>query len=233
MKRVAWSVYRDFRIQLRCGYPWATAIAAVLCVAAFARIPLGNSDRLAVFSSLAFSLATTLPFLLLQVNAEIREGSLTLLDLTPLRPHEYLASKAISLAIPSLAMNTAMVLVSRGPYFNPFPFWAGLAAAGILFAWIGFLLLGLAGSPGKAFALSLIVAVPLLAPYFPREATLPEWLALIHPLAGPAAFLGASQASLSVRDAFVTGCVSLTWMLLILVACRRALDRLRRSSLSI
>jgi hypothetical protein len=54
-RRLIGSVLRDLRIQLRHGYPWIAALAALACIAAFAQIPQGNSDRVAPYASLAFS----------------------------------------------------------------------------------------------------------------------------------------------------------------------------------
>ena len=227
MKRLAWSILLDLRIQYRSGYPLWAALAAFLCILAFARIPQGDSDPLAPLSSLAFSLCTTLPMVILQALSEKREGTLALLDLTPLRPHEYLTSKAVSLAIPSLVCNTAMVVISRGPYFNPIPFWAGVAAAGILFAFLGFWIAAFARTAGKSLALGLIAALLLLAPYFPCPGSEPGRLLMAHPLAGPAALIRASYEPASLLEWAYGAGASLIWIGIALAACRKAFNRLR------
>jgi fluoroquinolone transport system permease protein len=227
IKRLAWSVWRDFRIQLRNGYPWIAALAALACIVLFARIPWGNSDRLAPFASLAFSLLTTMPFLILQVEGERREGTLALLDLTPLRPHEYLASKAISLAIPSVALNTLMVLVSRGPYFNPAPFWMGLALSGCLSALAAFLILAWSGKPAKAFAFSALAGLALLLPVLPGMGFLSRALLQLQPMAGPAGLVAGSYAGASVRAWMIDVSMGFFWVLIALVACRKGFARFR------
>jgi fluoroquinolone transport system permease protein len=229
LKRLAWSIYRDFRIQLRSGYPWLTMLTTGLCIFAFTRIPEGDSDVLAPFASLAFSCLTTLPFLIAQIAGERREGTLALLDLTPLRPHEYLASKAISLAIPSIPFNTVMVLISRGPYFNPFFFAAGLAVSGILFAWIAVALVGFAGNVGKAAWLAVPAAMLMLLPLHPdaRQLPFPHYLIALHPLAGPAYLIRESYQERPLRDMVVAVAGSAFWMGLALAACRKAFARFR------
>lgn len=227
IKRLAWSVWRDFRIQLRNGYPWIAALAALASIVLFARIPLGNSDRLAPFASLAFSLLTTMPFLIRQVDGERKEGTLALLDLTPLRPHEYLASKAISLAIPSLAMNTLMVLVSRGPYFNPAPFWLGLALSGCLSAMAAFLMLAWSGNAAKAFAFSALAGLALLLPVLPGIDFPPRAFLQLQPMAGPAGLVAGSYTGAPFRAWMMDASMGFFWILIALAACRKGFARFR------
>ena len=227
IKRLLGSVRRDFRIQFRSGYPWITALAALACILAFARIPLGNSDRLAPFASLAFSLFTTFPFLIRQADGERREGTLALLDLTPLRPHEYLASKAISLAIPSVGMNTLMVLVSRGPYFDPFRFWMGLALSGCLSVFAAFFIVARSGSAAKAFAFSGLAGLALLLPVVPGLDSLPRAFLRLQPLAGCAGLIAGSYTGASARAWISDASMGLGWVLLALAACRKAFARFR------
>ena len=188
---------------------------------------MGNSDRLAPFASLAFSLLTTLPFLILQVEGERREGAMALLDVTPLRPHEYLASKAISLAIPSVAMNTAMVLVSRGPYFNPIPFWMGLALCGGFSVLVAFLILAWSGNAAKAFALSGIAGLALLLPFFPGMDSVPRIFLWLHPFGGPAGLVAGSYMDTALRASLIDAGSGLFWLLLALAACRKGFSRFR------
>jgi fluoroquinolone transport system permease protein len=227
IRRLAASLRRDLLLQYRAGYPWIAALAALACIAALARIPQGNSDRLAPFLSLAFSAFTTLPFLILQVDGERREGTLGLLDLTPLRPHEYLASKAISLALPSVSMNTLMVLVSRGPYFNPVPFWTGLALAGFFWVALGFLVAAWSGNAAKAGALAGLAAAASLLPTSPCLG-LPRALLWAHPLAGPAGLLADSYTDASVGAWITHASMGSVWALLALAACRKGFARFRR-----
>jgi fluoroquinolone transport system permease protein len=227
IKRLIWSVWRDFRVQLRNGYPWITALAALACIVLFARIPLGNSDRLAPFASLAFSLLTTLPFLIRQVGGERREGTLALLDLTPLRPHEYLASKAISLAIPSVAMNTLIVLVSRGPYFNPVPFWMGLALSGFLSALAAFLIAAWSGNAAKVFVFSGLAGLALLLPILPGADSLPTALLHLQPMAGPAGLVAGSYTGASLQAWMIDSSMGFFWVLIALAACRKGFARFR------
>jgi fluoroquinolone transport system permease protein len=225
--RLMGSVGRDFRIQLRSGYPWITAMAALACIALFAHIPKGNSDRLAPFSSLAFTLLTTLPFLILQVFGERRDGTLALLDLTPLRPHEYLASKAINLGIPSVTMNTVMVLVSRGPYFNPILFWMGLGLSGLLFVLVAFLIAAWSGNAAKALAFSGVAGAALLLPCLPGIGFLPRALLHLQPMAGSAGLVADSYAGGSVLGWIIDASMGGFWVLIALAACRKGFARFR------
>ena len=227
IKRLFWSVWRDFRVQLRNGYPWITALAALACIVLFARIPPGNSDRLAPFASLAFSLLTTLPFLIRQVDGERKEGTQALLDLTPLRPHEYLASKAISLAIPSVAMNTAMVLVSRGPYFNPVPFWMGLALSGCLSALAAFLVAAWSGNAARTFAFSGLAGLALLLPVLPGVDSLPRAFLQLQPMAGSAGLVAGSYNGTTVQAWMIEASMGFFWVLIALAACRKGFARFR------
>jgi fluoroquinolone transport system permease protein len=226
-RRLIGSVLRDLRIQLRHGYPWIAALASLACIAAFAQIPQGNSDRVAPFASLAFSFFTTLPFLLLQVAGERRDGTLAMLDLTPLRPHEYLASKAISLAIPSVAMNTVMVLVSRGPYFNPALFWMGLALSGCLSACLAFLIAAWSGNAAKALAFSGLAGMALLLPVLPGIGFLPRGLLRLQPMAGPAGLIAGSYTEASFPARIIDASSACFWVVIALAACRKGFARFR------
>lgn len=228
IKRLVWSVWRDFRIQLRNGYPWITALAALACIALFARVPPGNSDRMAPFASLAFSLLTTLPFLIRQVDGERKEGTLALLDLTPLRPHEYLASKSISLAIPSAAMNTLMVLVSRGPYFNPVPFWMGLAFSGFLATLAAFLIAAWSGNAVRTYGFSALAGLALLLPFLPGAEILPRSFLRLQPMAGPAGLLAGSYTDAPVQAWMIDAAMGFFWVFIGLVACRKGFMRFRK-----
>ncbi len=118
MKRLAGSVIRDFRVQLRSGYPWINitiTLFIVLLIKYF--IPVNFLNLLPVIA-LTFSLFTTLPFLLLQIHDEIRNESFALLDITPLRPHEYIVSKAISLFLSSLLCNISLGFIMLWSNFN-------------------------------------------------------------------------------------------------------------------
>jgi fluoroquinolone transport system permease protein len=225
--RLRASVLRDLRVQLRSGYPAFTVSAALACIAALARIPEGNSDRLAPFVSLAFSLFTTLPFLILQVDGERRDGALALLDTTPLRPHEYLASKAMSLALPSIAMNTVLVLISRGPYFHPIPFWAGLALSGTLSVLLAFLVLAWSGNAARAWAGCALLGAALLLPVWWSGAPGPGAFRLLHPLAGPASLIAGSYADGAPWAGWLHGASGLFWLLAALAACRKGFARFR------
>jgi fluoroquinolone transport system permease protein len=226
-KRLLASIRRDLLIQFRGGYPWIAVLASLAGIMALARIPQGNSDRLAPFISLAFSFLTTLPFLLLQSGGESREGTLALLDLTPLRPHEYLASKAISLSLPSVAMNTLMVLVSRGPYFNPLPFWMGLILSGFLAVPLGFSIAAWSRNAAQAFAFTALAGAVLLLPVLPGVFSLPRALAHLHPLAGPAALVAGSYTGASALDWLLGAAAGVFWILAALAASRSAFARFR------
>lgn len=228
IRRMLGCLRRDLLIQFRAGYPWIAVLAALACILAFARIPDGNSDRLAPFASLSFSFFTTLPFLILQVAGESKQGTLALLDLTPLRPHEYLASKAVGFAIPSVAMNTLMVLVSRGPYFNPVPFWIALALSGFFSVAAGFLIAAWSGNAFKATALALPAAAALLLPMLPGMEGLPSGLRWAHPLAGPAGLLADSYTDASVGAWALHASLGSGWALAGLAACRMGFARIRR-----
>jgi fluoroquinolone transport system permease protein len=230
MRRLAWSLACDVRVQFRNGFHAAAAFVAAFWILGLARVPDAALDGVLAAFVLSNLFIGTFYFVAGQVLLEKMEGTLSMADVTPLRPHEYLAAKAGSLILLAMLENGLIVLAARGADFRVLPLLAGIAAAGALLTLAGFAAVSRYGSINEflfpSFLITLAFAPPFL-PYLGLERS--PWY-LLHPLQAPLTLLEAAFRPVGAAGIPYGAGYSLLWTAIALAPCKRAFERLRLQS---
>lgn len=229
LKRLASTLALDMRLQYRHGIPYAAALAALIGIAGSIRLPDAALDRLLPVFILSNLILHAFYFASGLVLREKREGTLAMLDLTPLRPHEYLASKAATLVLLSGAANLAMVLAARGRGFQPLPLAAGMAAGGTLLVLLGFAAVSRVSSWKEFLLPSAAYVLVLLAPLLPQLGWAESRWFLLHPMQAPLTLIRAAFRPVAPWELAYGAGYSLLWSVIGLAACRWAFARLRET----
>lgn len=231
MKRLTATLAKDARLQYRSGFHAAVACMAVLWMLGLSRVSDAALDRLLPVFILANLLINTFCFAVWQVLVERAEGTFSMVDVTPLRPHEYLASKAGTLVFLSSLGNTAVILSARGPQFQVLPLLAGMAAAGTLFTLAGFILASRYASLKGFLMPSLLLILVMAPPFFPSffGLTGSPWFYL-HPLQAPLCLLQGAFREMPRWEACYAAGYSLIWIGAALVLGKKAFAHMRTAS---
>lgn len=230
MKRLLGTLACDVRIQYRNHLHFVAAFVAVVWILALSRADDPTRESLLPIVILANLYLTVFCFTVWQVSRERAEGSFTMLDATPLRPHEYLASKAGSLLILSLLGNGAIVLSVRGMHLHALPLLTGIAAAGTLFTLAGFILVSRFGSGKGILFPAFLFALALTPPFLPGIGVAASIWIRLHPMQAPLSLLkGAFGESTFFEMVYGAG-YSLVWIAAALVLAKRAFARIRTAA---
>lgn len=186
-------------------------------------------DRLLPAFILSNLLINTFYFMAGLVLLEKTEGTLSMIDVTPLRPHEYLASKVATLVFLSILENLLIVLVARGPAFNPLPLMAGIAAGGALYVLAGFVAVSRYPTINEFLFPSFLYTLAFVPPFLPYFGLAESWWFHLHPLQAPLLLIQAAFRPIAAWETTYAIGYSLLWALIGLVACRWAFARIRRA----
>lgn len=227
LRRISASILRDLRVQYRARYlgtalvslaVWAVALHFIRPASGF---PMAPAFLFLNVYLMAFSLGMS------QAACERRDGVIAALDLTPLRPHEFLAARCASLGLIA-AVQTPLIALAAG---KPIASWASLLAGigaetGIL-SLAAFLIVAYAPdrrlTPARLGA-SLLFLVPPLLPFLGIQSG--GWI-LVHPLQGPLVLFQGAFLPFPARTPAVAVPGSALWMAFFLVLCRAAFGRMR------
>lgn len=137
MRRLTATLRCDFRLQLRNGFYHATAF--ILVVWALILLWLPDSDLRWLLPPLVLGnlVINTFYFIAALVLLERDEGSLQARRVTPLRQHEYIGSKLITLTALALAENLLIVVLFHGTGFNWLLMGGAIVIASALLALLG------------------------------------------------------------------------------------------------
>ena len=140
IKRLMSAIGYDLRLQFRHKFYHVYAIITVLYVAALRFLPLGIKDVL--LPVLIFSDPAMLGFYFVAalVLFEKDARSLQAIGASPLRPKEYILSKAISLSVLSVLASVALALGVRGANVQWPLLVLGVGLTGMIYVTIGFIL---------------------------------------------------------------------------------------------
>lgn len=226
--RMAAAACRDILVQYRARYVW-TALAALAAWGLALRSIHGASEYMLAPAFLflntfllAFSLGTR------QAAGERKDGILAALDLTPLRPHEFLAARCASLGLIAAIQNPLIILVAGKPVASWISLMAGVCGEAVMLSLAAFLVAAYA-PPGRSWIARLLVSLSLLAPPLMPFLGFAQgaWL-IAHPLQGPLVLL---QGAFFPLPGAVFGTALITsglWIACILIGCRTGYGRLRR-----
>jgi hypothetical protein len=229
IRRLFACLARDLRVQYRARYPFAALLGFAVWSAAIRFTPEASAYVLApafLFLNaylLSFSLA------LRQAMTERNEGSLAALDLTPVRPQEFLAARAAGIALLVLAQTGLLAWAGGKPAASYASLFLGTGLAGVQLSLAAFLVMAAAANGGlmaMRFGATLLLLGPPLLPFLGFVPG--PWLHA-HPLQGPLVLLQGTYFPLPMRAAGIAVASGAAWCAVLLAACRWGLNRLRRA----
>jgi fluoroquinolone transport system permease protein len=184
--RIAATIRRDVRLQVRQGFYYAAAFVAAISVFGVTRVPHVSGDLNWLVPPLITSnlLVGTFYFMGALVLLEKGEGSLQAQAVTPLRGWEYLTSKVVTLSSLSIVENVSIVAAFYGPRpgYGYVALTAGVALASALLVLAGFMAVVAYDSINDYLAPSVLYAGVASLPVFLSLVGWEHWLVLAHPL---------------------------------------------------
>lgn len=182
MKRLWFTILNDIRLQWRNGF--YTVMGIALGVWILLRTQTSGLELEWLMGVLVAGnlIITGFYFIAALVLLERDEGSLTAQAVTPLRPWEYLTSKAVSLFILGLIENVIIVVLYAGVWLN----WAALIG-GTLIVFLIYLCCGLImitrfDSINSFLLPSVLVVIAIVLPMITILTQWEHWLVYLHPL---------------------------------------------------
>lgn len=225
MRRLLSTARCDVELQARNGLYTATSFVLVVTLAGLSAIPAGGVARLLPALTLNTLAVTAFYFSAALTLLERAEGSAMSRFVTPLRPAEYLAARAGTLALLGAAQHAAVGLLLLGlvPGVLAVAAGAGLAAAILALA-------GYTAAVGRASVSEfLLPSVPWLALLLaPLLADVLGWrspLLWLHPLQGPLALMRAGVTPVPTWEPALSLALSLAWTTAALALAVRAYRR--------
>ncbi|MBW8888897.1 MAG: hypothetical protein JF616_14170 [Fibrobacteres bacterium] len=225
--RVSAALGRDLLVQYRARYVW-TALAALAVWGIALRSTHGASEYIlspAFIFLNAFLLAFSLG--LRQTASEREAGVLSALDLTPLRPHEFLAARCASLGLLAAIQNPLIALVAGKQIASWSSLMLGVCGETAILSLAAFLVVAYAPK-GRAvitrLLASLLLLVPPLLPFFGFASG--GWL-IAHPMQGPLLLLQGAFFPLPGGRVATATLASGIWIALLLIGSRKGFDKLR------
>ncbi|NJN17405.1 MAG: hypothetical protein HC822_14600 [Oscillochloris sp.] len=182
MQRLTATLQHDIRIQARNGFYAAAAFVAVSWTLLLGVLP--QADLRAVMPALLLGnlLVGSFYFVGGMTLLERAEGSLAARGVTPLRPGEYLAARAISLGGLALVEHIILTLIFVGLRFQLLPLLLGIGLGGLIFTWAGLAFVARYNSINAYLMPSVALSAFLTLPAVGQLFGWPNRLLLWHPL---------------------------------------------------
>lgn len=181
MKRLLATIRLDVTLQFRNGFYYAAVFIAALSVLLLRRLP---GDRLAWLLPLFIVnnlIINNFYFVAGLVLLEKGEGSLEAQVVTPLRSGEYLASKAITLALLSLLETVVIAGLTAGLNLDILLLGGGTVVTAIFFMLAGFIVVARYDSINEYLLPSVLYTALLVLPLLPYTGVGESWLFYLHP----------------------------------------------------
>ena len=229
MRRLLSTARCDVELQARNGLYTATGFVLAVTLAGLSAIPAAGVERLLPALALNTLAVTAFYFSAALALLERAEGSAVGRLVTPLRPAEYLAARAGTLALLGAAQHAAVGLLLLGPEPGVLAVTAGAGLAAALLA-----LGGYAAAAGHASVSEfLLPSVPwvglLMAPLLADVLGWRSPLLWLHPLQGPLMLMRAGVSPAPVWEPALGLVLSLAWAVAALAFAVRAYRRQLRA----
>ena len=182
MKRLLASIRLDVRLQFRNGFYYAAAFVAVLSVLLLSQLPDASLAWLLPLFVMNNLIINNFYFVAGLVLLEKGEGTLEAQVVTPLRTDEYLASKAMTLALLSLLETLLIAGLTAGLNFNVLILSAGVTVMAIFFMLTGFIVVARYDSINEYLLPSVLYTALLALPLLPYVGVAESRLFYLHPL---------------------------------------------------
>jgi len=225
--RITAALGRDILFQYRARYV-ATALGALAAWGAALRLTHGASEYILAPAFLflnTFLLAFS--FGVRQTACERKAGILAALDLTPLRPQEFLAARCASLVLMAGIQNPCIALAGGKSIASWTALLLGVCGEAAILTLAAFLVVAYAP---KGWAMitrllaSLLLLVPPLLPFFGFRSG--AWL-IAHPMQGPLLLLQGAFFPLPGGAQAAAIASSAIWIACLLIGCRKGYGKLR------
>lgn len=225
MRRLVALVMWEARIQYRQGIYFAAAFVVVLMAAAYAQLPRPAVELLlpvTVFMDLS---VIGVYFMAALLFLERQEGSLQALVITPLRPGQYLAVKALSLTLLAVLATAGVAVTGYGLHAHWLPLLVGAGLNSWLMTLFGFWLAARYTSISEFVAPSILWFAPTQLPLLAHFGIWTGWPLYLIPTQGTMLLMEAGFGSIARWQwAYAIGYLALasvvTWRM-----ARRAFDR--------
>lgn len=225
MKRLISTLVWDMRRQFRNGFYYVSAFAAVLLIIVLKQ--LGDVNWAMLFPPIILENLVLNGFYFAAglVLLEKGEGTLEAQIVTPLRPWEYLVSKALSLGILSLFETVIIVVVMSGFGFNWLLLIAGIVFLTALYALYGFVVVARYDSISEFLMPSALWTMGFSLPLLYYFDLWRSWVMFLHPLQAPLVLMQAAFEPLPEWQIVYGVLYSLLWVGIVYALSQRAFHR--------
>lgn len=188
-------IKHDLKFQFRHGFYHVYVIVTLSYIVFLNLLPHGLRPPVAVL--LVFTDPCVLGFLFIGgiVLFEKGQGVFQNLFVTPMRLHDYILSKTLSLSLLSISAAFAIVLFTFGINFNPLLLFIGVTLSAVLFTLIGLTLVVRVETINQYLMASIVYILPLMLPLI-------EFLGLFS---SPLFYLLPAKPSLILIGGAITG----------------------------
>lgn len=213
MKRFLNTLRWDIQLQFRNGFYYVSAFVAILTVVLLKQIPGDVNWSLwwppVILENLVVN---SFYFFAGLVLLEKREGTLEAQIVTPLRTHEYLFSKVLSLGLLSLLETIIIILAVSGPWFNWIWMVVGILLLITMYALYGFIIVSRYDSINEFILPSALWVIWFSIPLLYYFDIWKHWLIYIHPLQAPLIMMQAAFDPLPAWKMIYGILYSLAWI---------------------
>lgn len=228
MRRVAATIATDVRLQYRNGFYAATALVVVFSIVLLRWLPDDMARLILPVVLLQNVLVNSFYFASGLLLLERVEGTLPAQAATPLRPGEYVASKAVTLTALSVVESLLIAVAVFGAEARAAAMAAGIALAAALFCLAGLALAarhdGVNSFLMPSVLYTFLLTLPILGVFGVGSSS---WY-LPHPAQGPLTLMQIDAPHTPGIVAYAIG-YPLLWMPLLYLWSRRAVIRLRHA----
>lgn len=222
MKRMLSTILWDIRLQFRNGFYYVSAIVALGFVLILRQLNMVDWAMLWPVIILENLVVNAFYFTAALVLLEKAEGTIEAQVVTPLRPGEYLASKAISLGLLSLFETLMLVVLVTGPGFNWPLLVTGVMLLIAFYTFYGFIVVARYDSITDFLLPSAIWVIWFSLPLLYFFGIWPGWVLYLHPLQAPLLLMQAAFEPLEGWQLLYGFAYSLLWVGIAYRLARRA-----------
>ncbi len=234
MSRLLATLRLDSRLQFRYGFYYAGIFVAVLWLALLMNFSKDNMALLLPVFLLGNLAITTFYFMAGLVLLEKGEGTLEGLITTPLRTHEYLASKVATLTFLATAESLLIVLLAYGIQFRVVPILAGLITMSAILTLFGFIVIARYDSVTDFLLPSAFYTIWISLPVLDYFEIWPHWILYLVPSQAALLLMKAAFAPVEDWQLIYAVAYSVLWTALFYVWAQRRFLRfvIRREGVS-
>lgn len=233
MTRLISTLVCDARVQFRNGFYYASALLALFFIVILISLTRGESaffsiDTLAWLMPvilLTNLMTNTFYFLAGLVLFEKDEGTLEAQTVSPLRPHEYLLSKLVTLTGLTVVENGAVVLLVFGSAVRWMPWIAAVVLGSSFFALCGFIAIVRYRSINEFLMPSILWTIAIAAPVFPYFGLAPSPYWALHPAHAALTLFEASLFEASAGKIAYGVIYSSAWVFVLFIFALRRYDQ--------